>query len=193
MSKNEKELIKLGLLHNQLVESLKGALLGVQVGFFLAASILYDIKTKKTYRGEDLSYEWTWKEFCERPDLPIPGRSPESRRRCADALVRIHKFYMIDKKYNQKLLAPIGWTKLEMIIPFCEKATDISTIEDWIERARSLSINNLKAEMINEGGETFANVNCQHENEALLWYCPKCGLKSEQPMNIKHRGITIKF
>ena len=184
---------KLGHLHFQLVDNLKEVLLGLQTNFFLAASILYEIKTKETYKGEDLSNEWTWKDFCERPDLPIPGRTPESRRRCADALIRIHAFYIVKKKYDQKALAPIGWTKLDMIVPFCEKANKKSVIEDWIGRARNLTINHLKSEMISDDKPTFDKLDCDHKEEKLIWYCPTCGLKSDQPMNPKNVGKTFNF
>lgn len=183
MTKQEKELIEVGKKHAMLVKALKEALLVLQIGFLRAAELLYLIKTEKTFRGEDLEHEWTWRDFCARQDLPIPGRTPESRRRTADALVRIHKIFVLNGKLDQKSLAPIGWTKLDLIAPVCEK--DNGVIQDWIDRARELTVPDLIAEVKGKGIETT----CQHENEYPIFYCPTCGARSKKPMNKKHKEI----
>jgi len=192
----EKALISLGQEHHKLVEKLKMALLMAQRGFLKAAEALSVIKDKRTHESEDLS----WQEFCGLPDLPIPGRTSESRRRVADALVRIHKIFVLKSNISKDSLIEAGWTKLDMIAPVCEKEENISIIEDWVERARRLTVPDLWIELKQPYNEVGANSSCQHEKEYLNWRCPICGQTSKdkttlpyspRPLNPKHKTWRV--
>lgn len=179
MEDQEKALIKLGEDHIRLVEILRKALLLGQMGFLKAGQTLAQIKEKKTYRGEDLAHEWTWNDFCARPDLPFPGRTPESRRRTADALIRIFRVFKEKYQLPNNELAEIGWTKLDLIAPVCEKEQKETIIREWIEKARALTVTDLIL-MIKGKGEP---VICEHEDAYWLCYCPKCGARSPNELN----------
>jgi hypothetical protein len=176
---NEKALIVLGEKHIKLVEKLKKSLLVGQLGFLKAAEFLHTIKSEATYIGEDLAHPWTWQDFCSRPDLPIPGRTPESRRRTADALVRIHETFIQRLKYPQDDIAEIGWTKLDLIAPLC---TDKKAATGWIDNARLLTAGNLIAEIRGKDEETFANMSCKHEDQVREYRCKGCGARSKDKL-----------
>lgn len=180
----EKALIKVGEEHIRLVEMLKNALRIAQAGFLRAGQVLSIIKEKRTYRGEDLSHEWNWADFCARPDLPIPGRTEESRRRTADALVRVYQVFVLKLKYPKETLTPIGWTKLDLIAPICE-VEDKESIEEWLSKALTLSLRDLRIVLKGKGIDDT----CRHENEYPRFYCPKCGSSSRFPLNKKHKEI----
>jgi hypothetical protein len=185
----EKDLIILNKKHIRLVEDLKKVLLVGQMGFLKAGEILTTIKQDQTYKSEDSDIEWTWKQFIGRADLPFPGRTPESRRRTADALIRIYRLFQERYLFPSKTLAPVGWTKLDLIAPLCEKAKDDKEVKDWIEKAKQLSVSDLYAEIKNDGKDTFSQVTCNHEEELPYWKCPACGAHSLSPMNSKHKEI----
>lgn len=186
----EKALIALGEEHLKLVETLRKALLLGQMGFLKAGQTLTVIKEKKSYRGEDLQHEWTWVDFCARPDLPIPGRTYESRRRTADALIRVYKVFIKRLSYSKDSLAPIGWTKLDLIAPLCENEEDKSKVQDWVDRATNLTVSNLLAEIKEKDSDAFEKLSCRHENEYPIFYCPNCGVRSKHPLNKKHKEIS---
>lgn len=193
MNAEEKKLVVLNQKHEKLVDELKQVLLIGQMGFLKAGQILAIIKEKETYKGEDAETEWTWKQFISRPDLPFPGRTPESRRRTADALIRIHRLFSLRFLFPNKFLAPVGWTKLDLIAPICQNAKDDTEVKDWIEKAKSLSVSDLYAEIKNEGKDTFSQIQCNHEEERPYWKCPTCGAHSISPMNPKHKEIKDSF
>lgn len=177
-----KDLVKLNEQHVTLVTELRKFLEIGQIGFFKAAKILATIKDNKTYLGEDLTHKWTWAEFCARPDLPIPGSTPESRRRTADWLIQIYKVFILKHGFKGKELAPIGWTKLALISGAYDR--EETEREAWMDKARDLSLVDLRIELKGQG---YKALNCNHENEEHIWYCKTCGAKSPTPMSIKNQ------
>ncbi len=178
----EKALVILGEEHLKLVETLRKALLLGQMGFLKAGQTLAEIKEKKTFKGEDLQHEWTWNDFCSRPDLPFPGRTPESRRRTADALIRIFRVFKEQRQLTDEELAEIGWTKLDLIAPICKKATEEADVQDWLGKAKELTVPNLMAEIKGKDKETFDKLSCVHTDAYQIWYCPNCGARSKKDL-----------
>ena len=172
--KSDKDLIDLGHEHVILVKKLKVALTIGQAAFIRAGQILNEIKSKETFLGEDLRHEWTWTDFCQRPDLPLYGSTKESRVRNANVLIRIYKLFVLRLSFPEEDLAPIGVKKLELITAPCEKTSDPEVIEDWLRKAREMTVTDLIFEL---RGKQYPVV-CNHENQIHIWYCPNCGAKS---------------
>ncbi|MCK4307304.1 hypothetical protein KAW50_03640 [candidate division WOR-3 bacterium] len=190
--KLDKALISIATEHGKLVEILKKSLLMGQLGFLKAGETLLTIKSKKTYIGEDLAHEWTWAQFCSRPDLPIPGSTPQSRRRTADSLIRIFKVFIEKLDRMDTDIAPIGWTKLDIIAPLCAKAKTEDEIQDWLGKAADLTVQDLILAVKGKDKEIGDKLDCKHENEVLFWKCPGCGARSSKPMCVKHSHWKIK-
>ncbi len=176
MNQQIEKLEKLAEKHNKLVIILKKALLVGQMGFLKAGQILAEIKEKETYKAEDASHEWTWRDFLARPDLPFPGRTPESRRRTADALIRIYKLFQKKLGYDEKILASIGWTKLDLLAPVIAKTEKPKEIEEWLTKAQELRVSDLAIEIKGKGDP----LTCEHEEVKMMWYCPKCGARFKE-------------
>jgi len=186
---NDKELIELNKKHEDLVTRLRNVLLLGQLEFLKAGQILSEIKENETYKAEDSEVEWTWEQFIKRPDLPFPGRTPQSRRRVADALIRIYRIFCLKFDYEPEKLAPLGWTKLELIAPFGVRGDPKEVIDEWIERARLLSTSDLALAIRGQDKEIGDKLDCIHEDEYPKFYCPSCGASSKIPMNPKHKEI----
>lgn len=169
-----KELIKKSELHERLVKGLKSALLVSQFGYLEAGKYLYKIYTGKTYQAEDSSREVTFTEFMQRPDLPISGHTPDSRLRIAQKLIRIYKFFVLDKHFTEKRLAPIGYSKLEMLIPVIKLQEEKA--EEWLDRAILLTVEDLKDEIRQKDKSLAEILDCPHkEIEVLTSYrCKAC-------------------
>ena len=186
MSMNEKQLKALEREHSFLVDQLKRVLIAGQASFLFAGALLYKIKKKKTFRKVE---NLTWKEFCSTPDIPLPGSTPESRRRVADALIRIHLTFVVKLRLEPPKLAPIGWTKLDMIAPLCADEKDPEKRDYWLSNAESLTVNDLALAIKEKDEETFEKLKCTHPNEYPQWKCPDCGAVSKNPMNKAHNPI----
>jgi len=172
--------------HIKLVEQLKKTLIAGQTSFLLAGALLYKIKKKKTFRKVE---NLTWKEFCSSPDIPLPGSTPESRRRIADALIRIHQVFVLKLRLNQPKLARIGWTKLDMIAPVCSEEKDAEKREYWLTNAEILNATDLALALKERDEKAYEKLKCLHENEYPQWKCPDCGATSRNPMNKAHKPI----
>lgn len=160
--------------HEQLVDGLKKSLFIGQVGFIQAGKFLYDIQKNETYKAEDSAHEHTFADFCDRPDIPIPGRTSESRRRTAYTLIKIHEQFQINNKISDETLAEIGWTKLGLIASHLEDSKD--DVDDWIDKASVLTTKDLEAEL-KIGNKSLSDImSCTHENitKKTLWSCPDC-------------------
>ena len=166
---------ELAALHFKLVEALKAILFLGHASFLKAGYFLSEIKSKKTYKTEDQSEDITWEGFCEREDIPIPAKTPEGRRRVADALIRVYDIFIKKYSYQEQYLAEIGWTKLDMIATKALKGKSIS--DEWVEKARTLTARDLQAELRSNGMSLKDIQECQHENvyEMRLFKCPDCG------------------
>lgn len=160
--------------YKDLVEALKNSLVLGQLGFLKAAKILTLIKEKKLYKLEDSQTEWTWADFTSRPDLPIPGSTPQSRRRTADSLIRIYKIFVEKFGCSTQNLAEIGWTKLNLIASVCEGGQQ-KEVQEWLSKAEHLTVNDLYSEIkgVNR------NPDCAHENVYQIWVCAECGARSK--------------
>lgn len=171
---------KLAKKHFLLVEKLKKVLMLSQLGFLQAGHYLYEIKRLKSYTTEDSSEEVSFTDFLSRPDLPLPGHTPESRVRVAQALIRIWQIFKIQHSIDDQKLAEIGWTKLDLIAKVVKDEKE--DIDEWVEKARTLSIRDLSKE-ISGGGKSLMELSkCDHKNhpewikEIHIWKCIKCGM-----------------
>lgn len=173
MTKN-KALIKLSQEHAKLVKELIKALQFVQLSFFAASKFLFEIYSKKTYLSEDSSREITFTEFCKRPDIPLPGRSDASRLRIAQKLIRIYKFYIIEKGYKVSRLAPVGYTKLDMLVPVIKSRE--KEADDWLDKANLLSASDLIKEIKSKDKSLGEILECSHPNieEVIFFKCLGC-------------------
>jgi hypothetical protein len=185
----EKELIVLEKNHIKLVQNLKDSLLIGQSGFLRAGAILSEIKEKETYKAEDSAHEWSFNDFINRPDLPFPGRTPQSRRRTADALIRVYNIFKKKFSYKTNILAPIGWTKLDLI----SRAVELLPVnahkqaDEWLDKAKTLSMTDLAMELKEDGKEIGHGLLCTHTDAYWISYCPKCGARSKQDLRTKKK------
>jgi len=182
---DDKSLIELEKQHTVLVENLKKALLFGQESFIRCGAILSEIKSKQTYLSEDAAHQWTWEDFIARPDLPFPGRTPQSRRRVADALIRVFKVFKEKFNLDTEELASIGWTKLDLLAPVVDKLEKKEDVNDWLDKARDLTVPDLAMEISGKEPEIGANLTCKHENAYQIWYCPDCNARSKNDLR-KH-------
>lgn len=170
----DKALIKLSETHEKLVKGLKDALKLSQLGFLQAGKFLYKIWSQKTFMSEDSSRDVTFTEFCTRADLPIPGGSDEGRLRTAQKFIRIYQFYILQKKLPINKLIPVGYTKLNLLVPIIQaKEKDL---DDWLKKATILTLKDLLIE-IKQKDKTFEELlDCQHkEIEKFTFYkCKNC-------------------
>ena len=172
---DERALVKLNEKHERLVKSLKNALRLGQLGFLHAGKFLYEIWSGKTFLSEDSSREITFTEFCTRPDLPIPGSTDASRLRTAQKLIRVWKFYIIDKKFPESKLIPVGYTKLNLLAPVIEKRE--KEANEWLKKATILTLADLIME-IKQKDKSFEEIlECDHKGsieEVTFFRCTKC-------------------
>lgn len=169
-----KELIKLNEEHNKLVKGLKSALLVSQFAYLEAGKYLYKIWSGKTYLSEDSSREITFTEFLQRPDLPIPGHTQDSRLRIAQKFIRIYKFFLLDKHFTEKRLAPVGYSKLEILIPVIKLQE--KKAEEWLDKAMLLTVEDLKAEIRQKDKSLGEILDCPHTDITIVttYHCV-CG------------------
>lgn len=169
---NEKDMAK---KHISLVDKLKHSLLIGQVGFLQAGKFLFEIYSKETYKYEDSANEQTFADFCDSPDIPIPGRTAESRRRTAYTLIKIYEQLLLKSNVSEKRLAPIGWTKLGVIATLLEK-DEKENVEDWLVKAEQLKFKDLTEEVATKDKSLSQLLNCKHENVSKFtaWKCDDC-------------------
>lgn len=165
--------------HFSLVQQLRKCLVGGQALFLLAGGVLYQIKSKETYKTEDFSREVTWEEFLMRPDLPFPtsSRNPESIRRMADRLIDVYKTFIQKFKYKEEELASIGFSKLALISPVVkDSAKRDNVVPQWIEKAKQLTVRDLVAEIRTKDKTLGEILECQHKNikEITYFRCEDC-------------------
>ena len=166
---------KMAAKHNSLVNKLKQSLLIGQVGFLQAGRFLYEIHSGETYKYEDSSTEITFADFCEREDIPIPGRTEESRRRVAYTLIKIYEQFQLKSKVPEKRLAPIGWTKLGAVATLLEKDAK-QDVNDWLDKAATLRYRDLTSEIATKDKSLSDILNCKHDNitKITAWKCNDC-------------------
>lgn len=170
----DKALVKKGVEHEKLVTELKKALMFVQLSFFQAAKFLYEIHSKKTYLSEDSSRKISFTEFCQRPDIPLPGRNEAGRLRTAQKLIRVYKFYIIDKGYKEEKLAPVGYSKLNMLVPVIEARE--AEADEWLEKASLLTSRDLITEIKLKDKTLGEILECPHNNteKVTFFRCLDC-------------------
>jgi hypothetical protein len=165
--------LKLAESHHKLVEKLRRALVMGQSHFLAAGKYLYEIKDKNSYKYEDASQEITWQEFLQRPDIPLPGSTAESRVRCAQALLRVYKTFKVDHQYEDEKLAEIGWTKLDMVAAHM-LAHPKKDVDNMLANAKELTTRDLQKEF--GTGDLKELMDCKHEETVTyqLTKCTKC-------------------
>jgi len=173
------KLIELHKEHQALVKNLREALLVGQGGFLKAGAILATIRDKETFKSEDSSHVWTWQNFIARPDLPFPGRTPGSRIRTANALIRIYKVFKEKFGYKTDVLAPIGWTKLDLLATALGEEQNKTKVDDLLKKAEELTVADLAIELEQGGMSIEEAMSCQHVNAYEVFYCPDCHAKSK--------------
>lgn len=161
--------------HIALVDKLRNSLLVGQVGFLKAGEFLYKICLDETYKYEDSANEQSFADFCERPDIPIPGRTAESRRRTAYTLIKIYEQLSLKSNVSEKRLALIGWTKLGLIASLLEK-DEKQNVDDWLDKAEQLKFKDLTDEIATKDKTLSQLLNCKHENisKYTAWKCDDC-------------------
>ena len=168
--------------HGELVDNLKDSLIIGQAGFLQAGKFLHTIHEEKTYKAEDSANEVTFHDFCQRTDIPLPGRTAESRRRTANTLIRIYKQFVVQSGLTENQLAPIGWTKLDIVASVIDRAAkdgkDLTKeeVEDWVDKAKELTVSDLSVEASNNGMSLHDVYNCKHEHttKITIWKCDNC-------------------
>ena len=165
--------------HFLLVQRLRKYLVTGQASFLLAGRVLYQIKSKETYKAEDFSREISWEEFLMRPDLPFPtsSRNPESIRRMADRLVDVYKTFIRKLRYKEEKLASIGFSKLSLISPVVRDLDQgDNAVPQWIEKAKELSVRDLIAEIRTKDKTLSEILECQHKNikKVIYFRCKNC-------------------
>lgn len=155
--------------HFDLVEKLKRALIAGQSQFLAAGKYLYEIKEQGTYKYEDASSETTWDEFVQRPDIPIPGRTPDSRTRMAYTLVKIYKTFKVNHPVEDSRLAEIGWTKLDILASYVEKNPD--SLDEMLNSAKELTTVDLRNSL--GSGSLKEDLNCTHDHQKVM-HITKC-------------------
>jgi len=161
--------------HISLVDKLRNSLLIGQVGFLQAGRFLHEIYSHETYKYEDSANEQTFSDFCERPDIPIPGRTVDSRRRTAYTLIKIYKQLQLKSNVSEKRLAPIGWTKLGLVATLMEK-DEKQDVDTWLTKAEQLRYKDLTDEISTKDKSLSQLLNCKHENikKFTAWKCEDC-------------------
>lgn len=168
-------------LHLELKKRLKATLMIGQLQFFEAGYILNIMKEKRTYETEDASRKISWTEFCSSPDFPLPGPTPEARRRKADMLIRVYKVFVKQFKIKELELAEIGYTKLAMLSTKALKEPD--KIEELLEQAKQLTESDLRKNL-QEKGSSLAELNqCTHKTVKMVvtYKCTECGAVFKTP------------
>lgn len=190
------KLEKLAEKHFDLVEKLKKVLVLSQLGFLQAGKYLYEIRTAKTYHAEDSSHEVTFVEFIERPDIPLPGRTIESRMRVAQALMRIYRTFKLDNNIKDQELAEIGWTKLDIVARIIATSPQKEDIGEWLDKAKILGIRDLGLETKEITTPEIDASDCDHKNnpawikEIHIWKCLHCGsIWDKNPITKKNKKI----
>jgi hypothetical protein len=161
--------------HIALVDKLKTSLLIGQVGFLQAGKYLSTICSNETYKYEDSANELTFSSFIEREDIPIPGRTAESRKRTAYTLIKIYEQLQLKFNVPEKRLAAIGWTKSGLIASLLEK-DNTQDIEDWLTKAEQLRFKDLTDEISTKDKSMAEVINCPHDNvtKFTAWKCDDC-------------------
>lgn len=169
-----KDLIKLNEKHEKLVTKLKNSLIVGQAGFLSAGRYLCEIRENETYKSEDADNPMTFTEFISKPDLPLPGRTPASRVRIAQTLMRIYNFYVIERQLSQEELAKIGWTKLDMLVPVVESKP--KETESWFDKAKDLTTGELYMEIKTKDKSLSEIYECKHKNitKVVSYKCSDC-------------------
>lgn len=161
--------------HITLVDKLRNSLLIGQVGFLQAGKFLYEIFSTKSYKYEDSAHEHTFADFCERPDIPIPGHTAESRKRTAYTLIKIYEQLQLKSSISEDRLAPIGWSKLGIIASLAEKDSS-QNVEEWLDKAEELTYKDLTNEVATKNKSLSQLLNCNHDNikQFTAWKCDDC-------------------
>lgn len=178
--------------HFSLVQQLRKCLVAGQTLFLFAGKVLYQIKSKETYKTEDFSREVTWEEFLMRPDLPFPtsSRNPESIRRMADRLIDVYKTFIKKFEYKEEELASIGFSKLALISPVVKDlAKGDNVVPEWIEKAEHLTVKDLIAEIRTKDKTLGEILECPHKNvkEVTFFRCKDCGVVWKYDPRIKKK------
>ena len=173
MTKQDKALVILGKTHEKLVKGLKDSLLLSSFAWIKAGEFLSEIRKKETYKSEDSSRQITFAEFCERPDLPLPGRKDSSRLRTAQLLIHDYDYWVIKKKIGLERLASIGYSKLDLLVPVVQKQ---GNLDEWLDKASMLTSSDLIKE-IRQGDKSLEDIlDCPHKNikKVTFYECEDC-------------------
>jgi N6-adenosine-specific RNA methylase IME4 len=103
--------------------------------FLALGEELYWFEDLKQYK--DLGYE-TFEQYLADPDVDIA-------RRTAFMLKGVYKTYILELKSASDALLPAGYQKLELMRPYIDE----SNVNEWVNKAASLSRSDLKEEINN--------------------------------------------
>lgn len=143
---------------------------GIRAAFMLMAGRLHEIKEKRLYEP----FWSSWYEFtCEFKEL-----SPAT----ISKLIRTHEVFVLNYEIPpERLVEAGGWTKLYELT---KKITTKVEAEEWLEKAKTLSRQDLKKELtISSSGVEMSE--CPHSDTYLVRICRECGerweIHEEQP------------
>jgi hypothetical protein len=170
--------------HTKLVKELKESLVFGQLGLLRAGKALYEIRKKETYKAADSSVDYKFNDFLREPDIPLPGTTDSSRVRVAQKLIRVFENFMQDGSIEEKRLAGIGYTKLDLVARALDADSNRDR-EEWLQKAESLTAQDLFIEAKGDK-DTIADANsCDHNViKVKYWKCTGgCGSKWDEDPN----------
>ena len=178
---NDQNLEKSSIDYRGKVERLKKYLIGAQMNFLKAGKELFEIKEGKfidfdgkkirgLYKLEDSSFEWSWKNFCNRPDLPFitSSSNPDSRVSLADRVIRVYHLFKKKYSFEDEYLGQIGYTKLYQLAPTLssEKISKEDVVQ-WLLKAETLTVSDLISEIQTRDKTLTEILDCTHPADQL--------------------------
>lgn len=172
--------VALAKQHERLVKELKESLVIGQLGLLRAGKALYKIKEDKTYTVADSSVTYKFNDFLREPDIPLPGTTDSSRIRVAQKLIRVYENFIKDGTIEEKRLASIGYTKLDLVARALAADTTRDK-EEWLSKAETLTAQDLFIEAKGEKDTLAEAVECDHNViKVTYWKCSLCGDKWDE-------------
>ena len=147
---------------NQKVIDLKKQIEG---NFLKLGAYLKEIKDKELYKV--LEYK-TFEEYIAQPDLSL-------NRRVVYSIIGVYEDFVCNQSHiDMEEIKKIGYTKLERIRQF----KDQDNFEEWIYKAKTLSLSDLGAEIKETKGVSENLSSTKSEDKITMEItCPHCGRK----------------
>ena len=131
----------------------------IEKQFMKLGAYLKLVRDRELYMEQDLD---SFESYIAQPELSL-------RRTTVYALIGVFEDYF--EKSEQSDLIEIGYSKLDRIRQFKGKPD----FEEWIEKARTLSLSDLNAEIRESKGEPERTFLPEEKNTVESITCPFCG------------------